>query len=200
VPLPPVALLETTTQKDEVPEVKKVLVVGVAGLAALGVAACGSSEDAIVSADVSKTFDQAARTAEQVKVAPSHEKFVAQINKWCHDGNTDPEYLKLRDEYRAVTDWARAAELMERFADLSAEQQDELEAVVPAPEDEEAFARYVDSQADRIGLSRRRAALLRSPDPGSENYQVLNSLDEKVDMQRIESAIDMGANKCGQVS
>ncbi len=75
-----------------------------------------------------------------------------------------------------------------------------LEAMAPAPEDEEAFARYVDSQADRIGLSRRRVALLRSPDPESENYQVLNSLDEKVDKQRIESAIDMGADKCGQVS
>lgn len=182
---------------------KKVFVVGVAGLAALGVAACGGSEEATVSAGVSKTFDKAARTAEQVKVAPSHEKFVAQINNWCHDGNTDPEYLKLRDEYSAVTetyDWARAAELMERFADLNEEQQDVLETIEPAPEDEDAFARYVDSQADRIGLSRRRVALFRASDPESENYQVLDSLDEKVDEQRIESAIDMGADKCGQVS
>ncbi len=103
---------------------------GAAVLAAVGVAACGGTEQATttVSAGVSKTFDQASRTAEQVKVAPSHERFVAQINRWCTNGNTDPEYLKLRDEYSAVTetyDWPRAAELMERFADLSEEQQDE---------------------------------------------------------------------------
>ena len=151
-----------------------------ASAATLALAACSSSSGPAPQTTAAVTTQAAVTTATTTtSPALTPAQFITKLNALCRAGNKQQ-----RKANQATTK-----------AELAVKVNREIEQLAPPAEDSAAFKRYTTALDRLAGIMSRVADLLNT----GTDFSGLSSLLDQVDRSRVQAAIDLGADDCGQV-
>jgi hypothetical protein len=153
--------------------------------AALLAAGCGGSDS-----------DESGQTTPADKPAATKAEFIKAADEIC--GDYDDRIAPIEDKFERLEntqEWEAAADLLHEAADITAEGQDQIEALDPPPADAETIRKYLQTTGDGVALVRQLGDAFDDHD--TETAQTLSTQAQKVAAKAHGIAQGYGFTECG---
>jgi hypothetical protein len=164
----------------------------------LALGGCGSATKTVTQPAVPvETATSATARAQTQDAGMSHADLIAALNELCETGNRKAGKLNgALQTAQDKSDYDTMADVLDQTLPIYDQGAKKLAQLRPSGADQEPFARYVQAFNRQHGIVKRVIDALRSNDTDTAS-ELIDALDA-VKRQRLNAALDLGADKCGK--